>query len=228
MFKRRTIHSLLILANIVYLQVVTCSMQGIYCVQINGMLLLQIDPSIQCYTGEHRRAAIIMWILLILLGVCYPLWCFFIVHRSFLKGATDDKRQGKYGYLYLGVRPKYYYFNVLSFVINFGFALQTTFATAFDTLIASASLVMNFLYVCASLVNQLETLLSLWSFGSYVTFGVVLAFVLTSFVVIVVVNTLRSCRGELHVPNNLDKQQSSLNEEVQLANSTTASANTAL
>jgi len=220
-------------------------MQGIYCVQINGMLLLQIDPSIQCYTGEHRRAAIIMWTLLILLGVCYPLWCFFIVHRSFLKGATDDKRQGKYGYLYRGVRPKYYYFLVLNFVINFGFALQTTFATAFDTLIASAIyflinglfvglalplklLVMNFLYVCASLVNQSETLLSLWSFGSYVTFGVVLAFVLTSFVVIVVVNTLRSCRGELPVPNNLDKQQSSVNEEVQLANSTTASANTAL
>jgi hypothetical protein len=82
LWKRRSVHSLVILGAIVYLQFCIRSLQALNCTERNGKSVLLVEPSTQCYKGSHLVTASFIWIFLIVYGVGFPLWCFYIVRRT--------------------------------------------------------------------------------------------------------------------------------------------------
>jgi hypothetical protein len=129
-FKRRAIYSLVVLATITYLQLVTRLLQGLRCIpNAQGQSVLQIELTTECYTGAHLGTSIFIWPVLIAYGFAFPAWCFYITRRSATKGMDDLKRAEKYGFLYRNVHKRFYYFRLFTFFTNFALAMQTALCT---------------------------------------------------------------------------------------------------
>lgn len=85
---------------------------GLYCVEVNGVLRLKVELTTECYVGGHlvsgiklfrnpvhvsnlcalTVAAVFWWIFLVFYCVGYPVWSFWIVHRSYRKGKQTIAR----------------------------------------------------------------------------------------------------------------------------------------
>ncbi len=87
-FSFRVVHSLVVLLNVVYLQTMIRSFQGIYCVKVDGVSRLAVELLTVCYEGMHLYTAIFIWILLIGYGVGFPVVCFYIGRVHFSDGIS--------------------------------------------------------------------------------------------------------------------------------------------
>jgi len=128
-FKRRAIHSLVILATIAYLQVAIRIFDAVNCEDVNGQELLVAELSTVCYQGGNMAAAIVAFILMPLYLAAFPIWAFYIVKRSYTKGAYDLKRAEKYGYLYRNLKDYAFWFRSLFYLTGLTLAIQTVFAS---------------------------------------------------------------------------------------------------
>ncbi len=83
-FSFRVVHSLVVLLNVLYLQTMIRSFQGIYCVKVDGVSRLAVELLTVCYEGTHLYTAVFIWLLLIGYGVGFPVVCYYIgrVHFS--------------------------------------------------------------------------------------------------------------------------------------------------
>jgi len=110
------------------LQVATRVFEALDCTSVDGELRLVTELSTICYQGGNLASGITAWILLFVYLIGFPVWAFYIVKRSFHKGAHDLKRAEKYGYLYRNLKDYAYWFRTLSYAINFAIALQSVYA----------------------------------------------------------------------------------------------------
>ena len=102
-FRARVTHSHLILGSIMYLRLTTLELQALNCttvVQRDGSILqvLKVDLSTVCYQGAHQQAMFVVWPVLLLYCVGFPLLCCVLLYRSFhsvAKAAVQQSRQSK-------------------------------------------------------------------------------------------------------------------------------------
>jgi hypothetical protein len=97
-FSFRVVHSLVVLLNVLYLQTMIRSFQGIYCVTVDGVSRLAVELLTVCYEGTHLYTAVFIWLLLIGYGVGFPAACYYIgrVHFSeCMFGAVGGRRRAE-------------------------------------------------------------------------------------------------------------------------------------
>jgi len=82
----RVVHSFVVLLNVVYLQTMIRSFQGIYCVKGDGVSRLAVELLTVCYEGVHLYTAIFIWLLLVLYGAGFPIACYYIGRVHFSEG----------------------------------------------------------------------------------------------------------------------------------------------
>jgi hypothetical protein len=86
-FRCRLIHALLILMSIIYFKITTLSFAGINCIRsINdGQLYLYSEQATtKCYTGTHLFTAIMIYIIMIVYIIGFPLVCLRLLHQAFV------------------------------------------------------------------------------------------------------------------------------------------------
>lgn len=125
LFKRRAVHSLIILGSILHFQLCLKTMQGLVCDHNGDSFFLRAELSTPCYSGEH--VGTMVFIVLLLLGYCigFPIWCAFQL-KKVAGGANELKNKAKiqrFGFLYRDLRPEFYWFRHSAFVVNFLLAL---------------------------------------------------------------------------------------------------------
>lgn len=158
--KARFVHSELILGSIIFLKLLTLSLNGVYCQTVEGsesdgtrtasVSRLVTDRSTLCYTGSHLPAAIVAWIVIFMFGVGFPVACIVILYRGLHSNKTlpsnavnavtavnvesarlSAKRSDYYGFMFRGVQQRYWFYRLLSFVNGWGFALQSVLSASF-------------------------------------------------------------------------------------------------
>lgn len=79
---RRLIYALSMLLCVQYYQLAFRSVSLVNCISITqGQLVLAIQPSVECYKGEHLPAVIVAWAVLLMLLV-FPAWGVFSLTRA--------------------------------------------------------------------------------------------------------------------------------------------------
>ncbi len=85
-FSFRVVHSFVVLLNVLYLQTMIRSFQGIYCVKGDGESRLAVELLTVCYEGTHLYTGVFIWILLFVYGAGFPIACFYIGRVHFSEG----------------------------------------------------------------------------------------------------------------------------------------------
>ena len=130
--------------------------------------MLALEPATECYTGEHLPVAIVAW--MVLFGFClgFPIWCGRTLLRSARKGLSDLKQFARYGFLYRGLRDKFYWFRLTQFLANAIIAIELTLL---DT-VASKMFVAGILFIIFStLVGMLLPYLQWYNNAAFVGIG---------------------------------------------------------
>jgi len=181
LFKRRAVHSLIILGSILHFQLCLKTMQGLVCDNNGGAYYLRAELSTPCYSGAH--VGTMVFIVFLLLGYCigFPVWCAFQL-RKVAGGDNELKNKAKiqrFGFLYRDLKPEFYWFRHSAFVVNFMLALfavavyigpSQTFWTSLVMLLYTLAIV--FLLPFETWKNLVPMILSLISL---IQFSVVLA-----------------------------------------------------
>lgn len=69
--------------------------------------VLTYDPSLSCDSNDHTLMAIFASVVIILLGVGYPLFIFFQIRKFYKENSLYEKDKMKtYGFIYLKYKPK--------------------------------------------------------------------------------------------------------------------------
>ena len=159
-FKRRAIHSLVILGNIVYLQITTRVIQGLDCVVLPDGSRLQVDLDVPCYSGRHSQLVGVLWVLLFLYCIGFPAFCLHtLIYR--IKGHTKEKKfkdfLSQYGYLFRDVKERFIWFRWTSFCTNFVLAVQSVLNTSTLTRVFSSAFIFTVEFCLVVLLNPFET-----------------------------------------------------------------------
>lgn len=156
-FSRRAILSQIVLGFFVYLRLSTYCIKCLQCIAIpesssvnsstgevstyggsakssNKISVLQADGITQCYSGVHQYSMILVFCLLILFSVGFPLLCCYLLYRRFHRDRKQLENfhfkdiiqlEQSYGYLYNGLRKQTYLYRILQLVFTFIFVMIT-------------------------------------------------------------------------------------------------------
>jgi hypothetical protein len=142
MFKHRFFASLSMLGAIVYLQVSTRVLQGLHCVRAGDQYHLGVLLNTVCYQGRHLKIYALLIFLLLFYVVGWPVAALVVIKRSHKLGLEDNKRAGKWGYLYRGLKPGYPYTRLFRYLINFSFAVGSLFEGSTGQLVSVSIVVL--------------------------------------------------------------------------------------
>ena len=115
----------IILLVVMYFQIALRCLQGVYCVDVNGEDRLKVELTTLCYEGEHKMAAIVIWVLLAVYVVGFPVSMGIIMARAYLQGNVVALRTGQYGFLTRGLKLRYFWFRILSLGITLAIVTQS-------------------------------------------------------------------------------------------------------
>jgi len=88
-------------------------------------LRLSTDQTVICYQGQHL-AAVFFALLALLIGcVIPPIWFVYQLRDGYRRSLLSSHRfHSNWSFLYRGMKPNYYWYRSLAFVIHFSFAIQ--------------------------------------------------------------------------------------------------------
>lgn len=145
-FRHRAVHSLIILASILYLQLITRAFQGIDCHTPPGFdhAVLYIEQDLECFSTEHYIALIYV-APVVAFSVFFPLWVLWILNRTRTQGVTIERNE-QFGFLFRGLKFSGFnmFFRWTVLPLSLVIALQTTFLRDAPLRILLASLVFIF------------------------------------------------------------------------------------
>jgi hypothetical protein len=123
----RTVHAMVILGTVIYLQSAIRVFEGLVC--SGGVLTAEM--STPCYVGEHLILSVFLWLILALFVVAFPFWCLrvgYLYFRSGLQMDTSTRRVAmeQYAFLFIDIKPDYYWYRLTNFIINFVVALASS------------------------------------------------------------------------------------------------------
>jgi amino acid transporter len=78
-FQHRATQLLLLLGTVLHLQTCVVLVRGLHCIALSEGNFLLKDMQTACYTGEHVGIAVVVWLLIAVFGVGFPLLCWRLV-----------------------------------------------------------------------------------------------------------------------------------------------------
>ncbi|KNC56068.1 uncharacterized protein AMSG_02080 [Thecamonas trahens ATCC 50062] len=132
--RARTMHALIILASLVFLQVSLRTFQALNCVRAgDGSLRLAIELRLRCFEGSHSRFAPGIFATALLFSLGFPVAALLVALRTrkrVLAGMPIDAAIEAYGYIIRGLKPKYLWFRTLTLATTLTFVLETVFVAS--------------------------------------------------------------------------------------------------
>jgi len=136
-FRRRTLLSLMLLAELVYLQLMTRSITGVVCaLDSTGVSRLVIEQSVVCWEGQHLGMSVFIFFLLIGYGVGYPAFVAYVSLQSINSNNTraySFQLHQQYGVAYRDLQPRFIYWRALSLLSTLGFCLELSVSQLSDS-----------------------------------------------------------------------------------------------
>eukprot|EP01113_Clastostelium_recurvatum_P029061 TRINITY_DN3509_c0_g1_i6.p1 TRINITY_DN3509_c0_g1~~TRINITY_DN3509_c0_g1_i6.p1 ORF type:complete len:786 (+),score=89.53 TRINITY_DN3509_c0_g1_i6:1646-4003(+) len=145
-FKRRLVRCWVVLLSLIYLIVTTRTLQGLYCIEINGSSRLYVERSTTCYQGDHLASYPFLLLVFILYSVGFLAFCIYIVLLSHRQHTTEKKKTMKglsrmnsmigfmtpafadmFGFLWRDLRFDYIWFRMIPFGLSLFIAFQQAF-----------------------------------------------------------------------------------------------------
>jgi hypothetical protein len=102
---RRHISTLLFVLFLAYMSIISSSLRALDCTEeIDGIAYLRQDLRVQCYVGEHAAASALAYVVLVVLGIGFPLGLFWLLASASPSRLADPQFQSANGFLYGGYR----------------------------------------------------------------------------------------------------------------------------
>ncbi|KNC54831.1 uncharacterized protein AMSG_11660 [Thecamonas trahens ATCC 50062] len=171
--RSRSKHAIMILFALSYLQLSLRTLEALNCIKVgDGSLRLVAEMRVTCYEGEHLRAAVLAWIILVGVCVAFPVWMCMTgiqMYRALraLNMVVIDVAMEAYGFLLHGLKPPFFWFRALQFVSTFAFVAETVFLgesgpRIFATIV-NFTVTMLVVAILDPFIHELHTLLSIGS-----------------------------------------------------------------
>lgn len=119
--------SVIILCSMVYLIVTTRVIQALYCVDVNGEMLLNVERSTVCYTEYHVYVSMVAMVMLPLYVMGFPLACGRVTLYNIVHKRPPSE---PLGYLYRGLVPKCYWYRLTALMSSLVLVIVTVFSSS--------------------------------------------------------------------------------------------------
>lgn len=103
--ERKHVSTLLFVLFLSYMAIISSSLRALDCTQaIDGTRYVRSDLSVVCYAGQHAVAMFISYIVLVSVGVGFPVLLFVLMARATAVQLSNPTFQSTWGFLYHGYR----------------------------------------------------------------------------------------------------------------------------
>jgi hypothetical protein len=153
--KRGFIVAMIVILFVLQPVITRISMRFFTCQKIGEVSYLEADYSVQCWTKEHLLWALGLGIsMLIVYAFGIPFTAFTMLYRI-KKGNKLDEKRNIYGFLYVGFKVQYYYWEVVIMLRKLFFAFTAVVLRSFGQDI-QATVALGFLTICLIIHVKLE------------------------------------------------------------------------
>jgi len=179
-FQHRWVRAVTVMLSFVYFNITAMGISAVYCIDVNGTMVLEADRTVVCYQGEHIPVAVIGWMMLAGVTVLFPIVTVVVMFTQ-RNDLMRDVVYRRWGFMYESYKIGHWhtrYFSQYGFILAVFMAVanglyQTERAAQMSMVLASNAVYILALIVLRPCVDKFEEWLTVVCTAISMTEGII-------------------------------------------------------